>query len=305
VNRYAHIVDRSTVDWAYTHGLLPGAHAGRRLAGVGVGSLIGRAYPATSQQSLQLLADWTTWLFVLDDRCDERSAGKDPAALRANNARTLDILRGTPVRPQDGPLAHALIDLRRRMLERGSAEWLARFIVSVAQALDASVWEATNRAHRIVPDLISYLEWRPATGGMLTYVELSEITDGIDLPIAIRYHALVQRLTRMAINVVCWANDVLSLQKELKQGDVHNLVLVLQRQQGLTLQEALERVAALHDVEVRAFMDVELSLPSFDPASDSALGRYIDLLRSWMRGNLDWSYTSGRYFRAMGIGRGA
>jgi 5-epi-alpha-selinene synthase len=99
----------------------------------------------------------------------------------------------------------------------------------------------------------------------------------------------------MANNVVCWSNDIISLDKEMKRGDVHNLVLALRCEHQLVLQEAIDHAGELHDAEVRAFIDLEPRLPSFGAAVDAELARYVVILRSWMRGNLDWSHASGRY----------
>jgi hypothetical protein len=56
---------------------------------------------------------------------------------------------------------------------------------------------------------------------------------------------------------------------------------------------------ALHDAQVRAFIDLEFNVPVFGAVIDHDLQRYIGILRSWMRGNLDWAISSGRYLAAM------
>jgi 5-epi-alpha-selinene synthase len=139
---------------------------------------------------------------------------------------------------------------------------------------------------------------RPFTGGLYTYITLLEVTDQIILPPSVLAHPVVRRLTEMAATIVCWINDLISLGKELRQGDIHNLVLILQHQYELSLQAAIYRAVALHDAQVRAFLDQEMELPAFGPEVDAALARYISSLHCWMRGSLDWSYTSGRYLSA-------
>ncbi len=295
LNLHADSVGRETIAWARHFNLVTEDIVERRLATTHIGGLVGRVYLSTPRAQLQLLADWTTWLFLQDDQCDELGISKQPTQLQAIHARSLAVLRGAHPTLQDRPLTHALSNLRLRMLQYADAEWMSRFIASFEECLTASIWEATNRARGTTPDVTTYLQQRALTGGLYPYIVLIELTEQIHLPRQAREHPTVERLTLMAVNVVCWANDILSLAKEIKQGDVHNLVLTLQHKHRLTLQEALERAAALHDTEVRAFIDLELRLPSFGAPVDAALKQYIAILRSWMRGNLDWSYTSGRY----------
>lgn len=298
VNRNADTVEQRTIEWAAQQGLLTDPVVRKRLERVRVGWLIARTYPDTALDELQLLADWCTWLFLQDDQCDEKGIGKDPVQLAGIHNRSLAVLKGAPTHQKDRPLTFALTDLRRRLLERARPGWMARFLQTVADAFDASVWEAGNRARNSVPSVEQYLAKRPYTGGLYTLVEMVELTENLNLPFEIYDHPYIQKLTRRAVNAVCFSNDVISLAKELKQGDFHNLVVVLCHKDNISLQDAVYRVAALHDAEVRAFINLELDMPSFGPAFETAVKQYVRILKAWMRGNLDWSYMSGRYLLA-------
>lgn len=295
LNRHAEVVERTTIEWADRFQLLEDPHVRRRLGGVRVGWLVSHAYPNASREDLQLMTDWTTWLFLQDDQCDENGIGKQPEQLGIIHARSLEILRGAQPSANDRVLSHALLNLRQRMEQYGMQGWMPRFIATFENSLNASVWEATNRQRKVIPDVATYIRYRAFTGGLYTHIVLQELTEHLQLPATIREHPTIVQLTRMAVNVVCWANDLFSLMKEITQGDVHNLVLSLQHKHQLSLQEAVDRAAALHDTEVRAFIELTLRVPSFGMEVDVELKRYIAILRSWMRGNLDWSYMSGRY----------
>ncbi|GAC1638957.1 MAG: hypothetical protein NVS4B8_05370 [Herpetosiphon sp.] len=297
ISRYAEQVDRRTLAWAREFDLLTTSEAYRRLDATRVGWLVGRAHPEASFEQLQLLADFTTWLFVQDDQCDELGIGKQPKHLRAMHLRALQTLEGIPPTATDRPLIQALRQLYLRLTEISNPEWMSRFVQSCRDSLNGSIWEAENRAHAVVPDIKTYIEKRRFTGGMYPYVALFEITGGVALTPSVQGHATIEAITRCAINVVCWANDLLSLGKEMQHGDVHNLVIVLHHQYGLTWQEAYNRAAVLHNAEVRAFVALEQRLGTSDCMVTGDLKRYLAMLRSWMRGNLDWSYTSGRYLQ--------
>jgi hypothetical protein len=303
VSPHAHTVDEATIAWARSLGLLGEPSAVHKLRVVGVGWLVARTTPYMGRDGLQLLADWCTWLFLQDDDCDELGIGREPAKLRELHAHSLATLRGDAFAP-DSPSQRALSDLRERIVRLGCEDRIGWFLRTVEQSFDASIWEAANRAGGIVPSVKTYIAQRAFTGGMLMVLSLTTIADGIVLPPAVREHPVVAALTRCTTNAVCWANDIISLAKELQQGDVHNLVVVLRHEYQLVLTDAIYRAAALHDAQVREFLDLQRRLPSFGGAADAHLKRYVDILRFWMRGNLDWANSSGRYLEAVRDGGG-
>jgi hypothetical protein len=106
-------------------------------------------------------------------------------------------------------------------------------------------------------------------------------------------HPDIRALTRMAVNVACWANDIYSENKESRSGaGACNLPRILMAQDGMTLQEALVRTAQMHDREVQAYLALEARVR---PRISGPVQRYLDGLRSWMRGNLTWSQETARY----------
>jgi len=295
VNRHAESVNQHTLAWVKRFKLIPNKGEFNRLIRSKFGWLAARAYPNAPLQELEIVSDWNTWLFIRDDQCDESRLGKDPVLLARVHEELLQVLNGRLPNSRDPALAHALYDLRVRMLDKASSGWMCRFVQSVVEYFESSVWEAQNRAYSIIPDTDTYILMRPYTGGLYTDIELIDITEGIHLPLHVRKHTSIKRLTLMANNVVCWSNDIISFAKETQHNDVHNLVVTLRRYHQ-TLQQAIDHAAELTNAEVRAFEVLQDQLPSFGTAIDVDLQRYIAVLRSWMRGNLDWANNdSGRY----------
>lgn len=294
INPYTASVEQRTLAWADQQGLLTDPHTRKRLERAQIGGLIARTHPEGAGDVLQLLTDWYTWLFLQDDECDETELGRDPVALAELHNRFLAVLKGERLRKTDRPLTRALHDIRARLGNRVHSHWMERFLRSVQATFDACVWEAENRASGTVPSVEEYLAKRPYTGGLNTLVDMVEVTDHLNLPFSVYDHPYMQALTRHAVNAICFANDVLSVQKELEQNDVHNLVVILHHHE-LSFQEAINRVAALHNAEVRAFIAREQTTPSFSARNDLGIQKYITILKAWMRGNLDWSAMTGRY----------
>jgi hypothetical protein len=298
VNRHAEAAEHDMVAWGRALGLIPNDHIEQRLRGVRIGWLMARVYPKLSRADLQLMTYWTTWGFICDDISGSPPLGHDPERLMAMQQRLRAVLHGCEPAVGDHPLCWGLWDLRQRFLTKTTPDGLQRYVQTVEQFFDACLWESTNRALRMVPDVATYIAMRPLSGAVYTFTELFGIVEELPFPAEVRAHPVVERLTLMANNVVCWINDLLSLSKELESGDVHNLVVVMQHEHQISMQEAVDRAAALLNTEVRAYVDLERRLPSFGPQVDPVLARYLAVLRSWMRGSLDWSYTSGRYMAA-------
>ncbi|MGH8469908.1 MAG: terpene synthase family protein [Gammaproteobacteria bacterium] len=307
VSPYAEAVHQHTLEWVRRHALIKDERAFEHLRSSKFGWLAARAHPNAPLEGVTIASDWFTWLFLMDDECDECGIGKRPERLAALQGQFLRVLSGgqpeAPLDPEfrdvrkriDVPLLHALCDLRDRMEARMPRAWRARFIHSVVEYFESSKWEAANRARGIWPDAPTYIRMRPYTGALYTDIELIDMTEGIALPLAVRKHPLVQRLMLITNNVVCWSNDIFSLPKERAHLDMHNLALILQHKEEIPLQTAVDRVAVLTDKEVRRFIELEALLPSFGAPLDADVRRFIGVLRAWMRGNLDWSYESGRY----------
>lgn len=303
ISPHAEEVQEHTVRWASSLGLLgPDGRSIGSFRAAAMGRLAARTYPRMEPEELSLVSNFYAWLFFRDDERDEATeVGRSPTGLSAGDRRLLEVLGGADPAGGDGPMARAALDLRERLDRRpGGAAGSGtlprrRFLRALAEHLQGTVWEARNRAEGVVPDPATYVRMRRLTGGLSTVTALAEILEGGSLPGHAREHPTVRRLTAASDNAIGWANDLFSLQKELANGDVHNLVVVLARHEGICLGEATLRVARMHDEEVRAFEAAERRLPSFGAVADRALGRYVGSLRDRVRGHLDWTRESGRF----------
>jgi 5-epi-alpha-selinene synthase len=295
LNPNAEAANRHTLAWVKHFNLISDDREWRRLQASKFSWLAARAYPDAPSEGLNIVSDWNTWLFIRDDQCDESGFGRNPDKLIHFHERLTEILIGREPDESDRPLAYALHDLCVRLRRAASNDWMCRFIVSVIEYFESSVWEAQNRAAAITPDPLTYVTMRPFTGGLYTDIELIDVVEHISLPLHVRKHETLQGLIRMANNVVCWSNDVISFAKEVRHNDVHNLVVTFQHHYQLSLQDAVRKAADLTNKEVRNFIALKERLPTFGAEIDADVQRFVSVLCSWMRGNLDWSYTSGRY----------
>ena len=296
VNEHAAEVDRHTFEWFVAHDLAGGPVEYERFRDMNAGGLGARVAPWAAFEELAIVTDWCMWLFTFDDHCDESDLGKNPDELVRLGQRFMRVIEcpGEPPPAEAGPLGAGLRDLIRRMAERSTPTWMFRFSRSVERYLFGCVWQATNRASGTVPTIEDFVMMRPRHGAIYTVNDLIELTGRFELPLETLCQPAVRALVTHSNNVVGWSNDILSFAKEARQGDVHNLVMVLEHQRSCSLEEAFELAARMHDDEVRAFLEVEQRLRA-DGALPPDLDRYIAGLRHWMQGNWYWTLSSVRF----------
>lgn len=298
IHPQAREVHQHTLSWAIHHRLLQEEVAISRFNLSGFAWLAARTYPRTTFEELALTNDFFSWLFMIDDQFDDSSLGRQPERMQQVVDGLLFILRpegSGQVRPLQSPIAEALEELWARMRARMASAWQQRFADHMRDYLEAYLWETRNRGQGEVPDLAVYIEKRQDAGAMRLALDYIDLTEHVDLPAEVYQSTLIQALLLATNNVVCWQNDLFSIEKEIARGNLSNLVLVLQRAYGGRLQDAVELANDMITREVRLFEQLSKLTGEAFPAYRQDLEKYLVVMRAWMRGNIDWSIDSARY----------
>jgi hypothetical protein len=290
------LVAAETLAWAERLALLPDPAARIRLERADVARL-GAAvyYDGYARSALQLATDFMTWLYVHDDLWVD-VVQRDPEELDRDHDRLLEIIGGSHPRIGDHPLAFALHDLRVRL--GGRTDQLSWFDDTVAQYISTKPWEVRNQLEGIVPDVRTYVQMRAYGGAVEPCFELGLLVRPIGLTRRLRNHAYLRTLALMAINLVCWANDIASLEKERGEGCTANLVIALRHELALDWSHATARAVKYWNDEMRSFdrLRAEVSsLTSFTREERVAVDTYVGLLSAWVRGNLDYDRVVSRF----------
>jgi hypothetical protein len=300
LNRHAGAARVHLAGWVTRQGLVRRAQARERFDRADFAWFAAQTYPATGRAGVCLIADWFAWLFLLDDQFDDGLVGRDPGQVTAIMTDLMAVLAADPgtVRPQAGQapaIVVALADLWERTAPLVTTWWRERFVGHIAAGGAAAFWEAGNRAAGVVPDRQDYVESRRHTGAIYVCMDLIEPVDDIDLPPEILTDPLFQRVLGAACDVVCWTNDLYSAPKEASLGERHNLVLITEHAGRLSRARALARVADEIATELRDFLVLEPQVLRKWPEQEQQLRKYLNGMRSWMRGNFDWSRRTKRY----------
>ncbi|MBM7489902.1 hypothetical protein JOD64_001124 [Micromonospora luteifusca] len=285
-----------SVEWAHASGLIDSGHRAHRLRRADAAGLAGRACPDGPEDGLRLLTDLISWLFVMDDACDEDDLGADPARLASTIGGLLDVLDrcGEPGgAPGAGPLGAALHDLCRRTRAHGRPGQLLRFVSQVRAYLLALLWEATNRERRRVPEVAEYVQMRRHTGGVRPCLTLTDLASARPPGSAQHADPALVALDLLAVDLVCWCNDLFSYGKESEvDPDAHNLVTVIARNSGADEATALRAAANRFNQGLAAYLEVEQTLLA---GGDDGIRHALAARRNWVRATYDWSLVAARY----------
>ncbi|MEH1806306.1 terpene synthase family protein [Nostoc sp.] len=291
ISPYADEIQENTLRWASNYGMMT-----ESLKITPSGLLGARAYPKASKETLQIAADWVTWLFLYDDEIDDANLGQEPDKLYILHSELLSILRGNKPTQEDWAIAHLLANWRDRVSCYVSRDWMERYSSIVALYLEANRWEARNRKLAIVPEVENYIAMRSFSGAVYACFALIELAEGIELPFYILESGVAERLQRLACNIICWSNDMFSFHRERNSNDVNNLVYAVHKHQDIDLQSAVIKVQAMHDKEVNKFEQLLLELPTYKSLQiqDNFL-QFVKGIQYWITANRDWSIGSTRY----------
>jgi hypothetical protein len=294
-----------TRDWVRSFGLVRSDRARERFDKTASGELTARLYATTiGEVELCAAADWISWLFMIDDQLDEGAAGRDPNATREFLRPLIELLTGesTEWREQESPLRATLRDIRERLIPT-TPSWQARFAGNVIDYLNGCEWEAANRADGRVPGLDEFPSHRRTAGAVWPSFDVLEFVTNDPLPEHVHGHRLFVEACRAAADVICWTDDVMTVDKERARGDVHNLVIVLEHATGSPTDDAMTEAARRIDVRLADFADCTTQLldslgeGGADPAARRSTQRYLSGLQNMMRGHLDWGLNTIRYTR--------
>ncbi|GAA1948621.1 hypothetical protein GCM10009837_87590 [Streptomyces durmitorensis] len=302
VNPHADRARAHLAAWVHRTGLVNRESARKRFDQADFGWFAALVYPTASRRHLELMADWFAWLFLVDDQLDDGSAGRSPAQMEQMVGGMQVVLESPDFGvsllsgPNVPPAVASLAELWQRTAVDAPAHWRRRFIRHLRDCLvTATVWEGGNRIRGTVPDEVTYIENRRHTGAIYVCMDLIDIVEGLDVPEGLYGSAEFTLALDAACNVVCWTNDVYSLDKERSLGEVHNIAYLAQHHRGLDREQALAEVCAATSTETERFLTAERQLLSAHPQETGLLAPYAAGMRTWIRGNLDWSRRTKRY----------
>ncbi len=259
------------------------------------------SYPYPSLERLNAAGAFNQWLYLIDDQYDDHpEVGRDVAAVTALMERSLGILGNGVLPSLATPFDHFTAHVREVLSGLAPQGWYPRFLSHVEEyLLHGSLAAMQEWARAEVSTVDDYLAMRLYDSALFAIFDVVELAAEAPLPPEVRVHPMLDELRFRTARHVSFANDLFSYQKEvLRQGYAFNLLHVLKMQCGMSLKEALAEAHKILNDDLLRFSVAERCLPSWGPEVDSAVVRYIDGLKAWIRGNIDFSLASARFHAA-------
>lgn len=126
-----------------------------------------------------------------------------------------------------------------------------------------------------------------------TSMTLIDAVDGYELPANLYYDPRVRQLLMQAGTASVMVNDLHSVAKDAAdERPVCNMVLQIAADRDISLQEATEITVDLHNNLVR---DFESGHRALRPVPSLELQRFLNGIRAWMAGGVEWHATNPRY----------
>ncbi|WP_119065919.1 terpene synthase family protein [Rubrobacter indicoceani] len=309
ISPHAAEVQELHVRWCERHGVYDSEKIRRVFIAMDIGNLASRMYPSGRLEDVQLIADWSAWLLLRDDRWDvteslaewERLANRDRAYIRLMRRGNRASANG----PEDSgdALYRGLQDLcertRRRALENSVGDPInGAFLKTMAEFFRGSVRQSFLQRRGETPSLLEYTELRRITGGLDILTHTLAATDGISLSGGALSGTLVERLRLAADNVCCWHNDLVSLNKELAGGEVNNLSIVLAEDPSVpcaSVREGLDLAVKMVYDEQAEFERVKTLLLERGGPQAATVKWYIGMLEERISGIISWQERCARY----------
>lgn len=264
-------------------------------------------HPKGSEHELNLTACWLVWGTYADDYFPALYGNnRDMAGAKVFNARLsafMPLDDSTPPAVPTNPVERGLADIWSRTAGPMSANARTEFRRAIQDMTDSWVWELANQTQNRIPDPIDYIEMRRKTFGSDLTMSLSRLAQGGEIPMEIYYSRPMRSLENSAADFACFTNDIFSYQKEIEfEGEIHNIVLVVQNFLNCDIIQAVEIVNNLMTARAQQFQHiVATELPALfedfnlDESTREKLLAYVEKLEQWMCGVLKWHTKVDRY----------
>ncbi|MGJ7906470.1 terpene synthase family protein [Actinopolyspora sp. H202] len=267
--------------------------------------LAGYTHPDVSTATLNLLADWYAWMFLLDDQLpphDERPGSSTEA--RRDVQRLLGFLRTTAgcVPEPNTPLERGLAELWQRTAATTTPRLLRRLAAELHILLTARVHQPC-RPLESFPNPVDHLRGSRHSSGARWVATLVEYPLGSPLPLAVARSRPLRLLRECFADALRLCNDLFSYQRETRQERKRdNTVLSVERFLECSPQRAAEiantvltRRVHLFEITLHRGLPALLSEHELPEQQRTTVLTYVNGMRDWLAGAHEWHSLSTRY----------
>ncbi|KAL5510886.1 hypothetical protein ACEPAG_4643 [Sanghuangporus baumii] len=255
-------------------------------------------YPHAPKEQLRTGCDWMSLAFIIDEYTDV-----EPGHVVRGMVNVLIDSMNNPHKPRPADeiiLGEITRQFWELAIKTASLSSQRHMIETFIEYLESVIEQARVRDTSTSLSIAEYLKHR--RGNVGTRPSFVPLELDMDLQDEVFYHPAVMDLTQNITDMIIIDNDLVSYNKEQAVGDDHcNILTVVMKESNGDLQDAIQWAVNYHSEVQTKFLDGLNQLPSWGPNVDRQLKRYLSGLANWARGNICWSFESGRYFGNKGL----
>ncbi|RWS24991.1 Terpene synthase metal-binding domain protein-like protein [Leptotrombidium deliense] len=254
-------------------------------------------YPDGDYNRSVLVSKFMVHVFALDDavECKVECQFFDSLVKHGSENKDVIALMDTCFEDKETPLVTSFADIWKQMKLLTNITYQKRFSENYIWYLKTNDWEHKNLEMKRIPPLAEFLEYRHFTGGVDPSLNLIEIARNIFIPDVVAANVTFQRLCYLSGNIVVLVNDIYSFEKEKLCGQLNNLVTVMKNEYNISDEEAIKKATDFINDEIKKFLVIERLMPIFEEEMNDCVQKYVDGCKTWITGNHDWGFESGRY----------
>jgi hypothetical protein len=272
--------------WLDGLGVLDDEAARKIFGALAAGGIAGRPYPAASLDRLETITAFLSLWVLLDDRVEK-------GEMKVDN-RLLEAIRGKSDDPPADGFLRGWWQLARKTRWMGRS-WndrhQRRFEAWLSSQREEAAFVGRYRESGAHPGVQDYVAFRRTNIGVLIATDFIEYSLGDNLPWELREHPTLRTIEILAAEAMVWANDLYGFTKD-REARWTNAVTALAAETGLSLPQAFERAAALHNRCVRDIAGLEEQLLA---ENEPRIRPWLDGLHHMLYGCVGWQESAPRY----------
>jgi len=293
--------------------MLPPSKRTSRLKAADPGFFAACWWPYASMERLRAAAWLGIWLFAWDDEMDSLEFSQisknlgSAYAFREETRRflstSLGIDEGQSANEEPHPINALFIPAAMGFCAGYTCEKRKGLMKELDLFIDQTAREQVTAMETKLPTCREYLIRRMGSSAVGVCLAISEYCLEMNLPSNFANHELKSSLWQQTNMIVSIVNDILSISKELKQGQLDSLIPILFVETN-DLQVAVNQAAKMTEKAVAKFeataVSVRILARSMKPIAENdsptqAIEGFIQSCQYACTANLYWSLSSGRY----------
>lgn len=211
------------------------------------------------------------------------------------NYRMMEVARGAIPDPEENPIIHQFSILMRELEAIATEDWVERYIYDVSQYLEGIEIDSSISYRKNInyPSINEYIPIRRKNVAMATVNDKIELVTGI-LPNYIVVHPFIQQARILGGDLFAWSNDLISLEKEMRDDEGLNLVLVIQNERKCSMEAAFDEAVQMYNSRVEEFVALYNNIPDFGVYTP-VVKKFLEGQGLWISGYLNWFEDTKRY----------